>query len=270
MNESRDFKGIWIPKELWLNKELTLLEKCIFVEIDSLDNENNCIASNEYFAEFCDCSESKITKAIRRLQELNMIEILSFDGRHRRIRVVKSTMQGSKKYDAESQKVRAINIDNNIVNKKQSKSKDLDCGENFNFGHSKSDTVTSSKEAEKFKDYYNEHCSNLPKVVKLTDKRIKAVKNLIKKYSWDDIITVFDSANDSDFLTGNNDRGWKADIDFLLREDKFINILEGKYGGRKKRRFEHEGKCVPITAEEKKRMKEFHEELRKNGKQVTF
>ena len=72
MNSSdRDFKGVWIPKEIWLNSELTILEKVIFTEIDSLDNENHCIASNEYFANFCDCSESKISKAIKKLKELD-------------------------------------------------------------------------------------------------------------------------------------------------------------------------------------------------------
>ena len=29
--DNRDFKGVWIPKEIWLNEELTMLEKVIFV-----------------------------------------------------------------------------------------------------------------------------------------------------------------------------------------------------------------------------------------------
>ena len=119
----RDFKGVWIPKEIWLNDELTLLEKCIFVEIDSLDNDNHCTASNKYLAEFCGCSESKVTKSIATLQQLGMIEIDGFDGRHRVIRVVKSTRQGSKKYEADSQKVRPNNIYNNTNNKTLSKNK---------------------------------------------------------------------------------------------------------------------------------------------------
>ena len=48
----RDFKGIWIPKELWILKDLSLLEKVMLIEIDSLDNENGCYASNDYFADF--------------------------------------------------------------------------------------------------------------------------------------------------------------------------------------------------------------------------
>lgn len=31
------------------------------------------------------------------------------------------------------------------------------------------------------------------------------------------------------FLTGNNERKWKADFDFLMRVDKAISVLEGKY-----------------------------------------
>ena len=37
---NRDFKGVWIPKEIWLRKDLNALDKMIFAEIDSLDNEN--------------------------------------------------------------------------------------------------------------------------------------------------------------------------------------------------------------------------------------
>lgn len=108
--QNRDFKGVWIPKDVWLNKDLTLLEMVIFVEIDSLDNEDNCVAGNEYFAEFCGCSESKVSKAIKKLQNLNMIEVLSFDGRHRKLRVVKNDRQSSKKYEADSQKMLTNNI----------------------------------------------------------------------------------------------------------------------------------------------------------------
>jgi len=34
---------------------------------------------------------------------------------------------------------------------------------------------------------------------------------------------------DSPFLLGENDRGWRADIDWFLRPDSVTRILEGKY-----------------------------------------
>lgn len=56
----RDFKGVWIPKEIWLSPELSLMEKVLFVEIHSLDNERGCYASNRHFAEFFGLSERQI------------------------------------------------------------------------------------------------------------------------------------------------------------------------------------------------------------------
>ena len=29
MKENRDFKGVWIPKETWLNTDLSIIEKVI-------------------------------------------------------------------------------------------------------------------------------------------------------------------------------------------------------------------------------------------------
>lgn len=133
---NRDFKGVWIPKEIWLNEELTMLEKVIFVEIDSLDNENHCIAGNEYFAKFCGCSTSKVSKAIKKLKDMGWIEILEFDGRHRKIRVVKNAMQDSKKCYADEQNLHSNNIDNNTTNK-ENNSKELLPNPDFQFGKAK-------------------------------------------------------------------------------------------------------------------------------------
>ena len=57
---SRDFKGIWIPKEIWESEQLSIMEKVLFVEIHSLDNERGCYASNRYFSEFFHVSERQI------------------------------------------------------------------------------------------------------------------------------------------------------------------------------------------------------------------
>ena len=113
---SRDFKGVWIPKELWLSKDLTLVEKVVLVEIDSLDNENHCTASNSYLADFCNCSETAISNAISALIKLGYIEKVSFDGRVRKLRV--KTLP-YKKCNSNLQELQISipnnnNIDNNI------------------------------------------------------------------------------------------------------------------------------------------------------------
>ena len=90
---------------------------------------------------------------------------------------------------------------------------------------------------QKVVDYYHEKCPNLPRVRALTPKRRKAILTLLKKHSIQILIEVFEKANSSDFCCGRvND--WKADLDFILREDKFINLLEGRYDNRKTPKFD--------------------------------
>ncbi|SRR6266511_3303677 len=71
----RDFKGVWIPKEIWLSGELSLLEKVLFVEIHSLDNERGCYASNRHFAEFFGISERQIRTYIGSLRDKGFITV---------------------------------------------------------------------------------------------------------------------------------------------------------------------------------------------------
>lgn len=109
---NRDFKGVWIPKEIWLCDGLSAVDKVIFAEINSLDNEEHCIASNEYFAEFCDVSVSTVKRTIAKLINLGYIEVVEFNGRHRTIKVV--SQQTVQIEPPDSSKCSANNIDNNI------------------------------------------------------------------------------------------------------------------------------------------------------------
>lgn len=72
---NRDFKGIWIPKRIWLDKTLGWSEKLLLVEIDSLDNEHGCWANNSYFAEFFNLSKDRVSRIINKLKEKGYIEV---------------------------------------------------------------------------------------------------------------------------------------------------------------------------------------------------
>lgn len=97
----RDFKGVWIPKEVWLNRDLSLIEKVFFVEIDSLDNEDGCYASNKYFSEFFDISKGRCSQIIKQLKDKGLVRIeYEREGKEikkRTIRVVNKLNRGSKK-----------------------------------------------------------------------------------------------------------------------------------------------------------------------------
>jgi len=69
----------------------------------------------------------------------------------------------------------------------------------------------------------------LATVVKLTDQRKRKAKAQARRFSLDDWLSVFRRIEQSPFLRGTNDRGWRADFDFILSEANFTKILEGKY-----------------------------------------
>ena len=71
----RDFKGVWIPKEIWLSTDLKVMEKLILVEIDSLDNEDGCFASNEHFSKFFSLSKNRCSEIIKSLEKKGYIAI---------------------------------------------------------------------------------------------------------------------------------------------------------------------------------------------------
>lgn len=113
---ARDFKGVWIPKAVWLDERLNALDKIILAEIDSLDRgELGCYASNKYIAQFCQCSETKVSTAISKLIEYGYLYVQSFDGR---TRILKSSLsnferQAFKNSKAAYQNLKESNINNN-------------------------------------------------------------------------------------------------------------------------------------------------------------
>lgn len=131
----RDFKGVWIPREIWLDTRLSILDKCIVVEIDSLDNgDSGCFASNAYLAEFCQCSERRVSDAVKKLTELGYIESKHYNGRVRMLRsrlafsaitLAESASQSSRICESDSQNLRDNNIVNNIENSNSARSRNF-------------------------------------------------------------------------------------------------------------------------------------------------
>ncbi len=69
----------------------------------------------------------------------------------------------------------------------------------------------------------------LATAVKLTDERKRKAALQAKRFSIDDWLAVFRRIEQSPFLRGTNDRGWRCDFDFILSPSNFVKILEGKY-----------------------------------------
>lgn len=76
MSEHRAFRGVWIPAELWLDTSLSLQEKVMLVEIDSLQHpERGCYKSNSKLADFFQLSRNRVSEIISSLKSKGYITV---------------------------------------------------------------------------------------------------------------------------------------------------------------------------------------------------
>ena len=91
---------------------------------------------------------------------------------------------------------------------------------------------TSTSSADAVVRLYNNLCPSLPSVRTLSDKRKRDIKTRLKKYTLDDFQKVFEKAEKSSFLRGDNERGFRASLDWLINEGNMAKVLDGNYDDR--------------------------------------
>lgn len=272
--EDRDFKGIWIPKEIWLNKNLTALDKVIYAEIDSLDNENGCYASNKYLAEFCGCSERKVSDTISKLKSLGLITVaeVEFDGRHRIIYIEKSAMQGRKICDAGSQNLQHSNIDNRIEDSNTiSINTNSSSLHNFDFGKTKQEKPKKDNLYSKCLALINEFTDDAILQSYLTEflKRclVNSKEGGVPFYTntFRGKLNKLKTLSDDNYVQRNIvmqtiNNGWNGFYE--LKQDRVYNKdVSSEFGV---------VKSVTYTEEEKLQQEAWRKEMERNGKQVKF
>ena len=88
---------------------------------------------------------------------------------------------------------------------------------------------------DKIKEYFNTYCTGFSAIREMTDARKKTIKSFLKNHSESDLYMLFDTAQKSDFLTGNNTNGWTANFDWIIKPANAVKILEGNYNNRAKK-----------------------------------
>ncbi len=73
----RNLKGLWIPAEILLNKELSDKEKIILSMIVYLSDETgSCFASNKYIASIVNVTSDRVSKIVSSLKKKGFIEVM--------------------------------------------------------------------------------------------------------------------------------------------------------------------------------------------------
>jgi len=80
-------------------------------------------------------------------------------------------------------------------------------------------------------DLYHSACPSLPRIIKVTPDRKIHIAARWREYGQGmrPFIQLFHTAQASAFLTGDNQRNWKASLDWLMQAGNMARTLEGKY-----------------------------------------
>lgn len=89
------------------------------------------------------------------------------------------------------------------------------------------------QEVAAFADAWNAHVTApIGHCRELTPARRKLIAARLKEHPLDDWVAIFDRINASPFCRGENDRGWHADFDWVLKPEVRAKVSEGKYDPR--------------------------------------
>ena len=182
--------------------------------------------------------ESTVTMALHTFEQFGMVEIVDGVitipnwGKHQNLDQLESKKEYMRGYMAEYRR----------------KQKALTAGETSCKTNSKTNVSQAEEDREeetekeedkrvdcqRIVDLYHAICKSFPAVRSLSDARKKAIKARLKTYTVDDFKTVFENAEASSFLKGE-DGGWKASFDWLIKEGNMLKVLEGNYADKPKK-----------------------------------
>lgn len=83
MLDKKEFTGVWIPRIVVEDKDLTWLQKAVYAEVACY---NNCIMSNAHLSKVIGCSVRYISESISLLKKKGYIVEVKFDGKTRTLR----------------------------------------------------------------------------------------------------------------------------------------------------------------------------------------
>lgn len=93
-------------------------------------------------------------------------------------------------------------------------------------------------------EYWNKNFINLPKISNLSENRKNKINARLNDFgdeeNWlNTIDEIFKKISESEFLSGNNNQGWKCNFDWVFANDKnYLKILEGNYDNKKNKQNE--------------------------------
>jgi len=113
--QKKEFTGVWIPRMVVEDEELNWTDRACYAEIACYQK---CFASNAFLAKRLGISESRVSKIIARLKQLEYLEDTGFNGRFRMLAtsLPSRKQRGSLVENSEAASLKTATIDNSVEN----------------------------------------------------------------------------------------------------------------------------------------------------------
>jgi len=186
-----------------------------------LIERGQCIRSYTQLSEACDVSRKTVRGVLAIMTSENFISIDEPFGAHRGHRI---TVCNYDTYQSETGREGTLraqqghtegtlpttnNNDKKVNNEENEKNK--------------------SKEVAEVVSFYNDLSCKFPKCKKVSATRRAQINARLDEYGFDNVVETIRTASMSTFLNGGNDRGWKADLEWITKDANYTKITEGKY-----------------------------------------
>lgn len=198
-------KGFWLSIDLLHDKNTTMQEKLLLIEINQLSMlDKGCIASNNHFAETFKVKKESISRSLSSLEQKGYITT--------------EIKAGSRNHD------RTITINKLLLQDEKAITNCLESKEN------KTSSSSNQLDYDDFFNLWNEFATknNKAKIAKLSDSRKKKIALRLKEYkNLLEIFTyVLKKSETSNFLLNGN----FYTFDWLFENDtNILKVYEGKY-----------------------------------------
>ena len=198
-------KGFWLSIELLHDKNTTMQEKLLLIEINQLSMlDKGCIASNNHFAETFKVKKESISRSLSSLEQKGYIST--------------EIKAGSRNHD------RTITINKMLLQDEKAITNCLESKEN------KTSSSSNQLDYDDFFNLWNEFATknNKAKLAKLSDSRKKKITLRLKEYK--NLLEIFayvlKKSETSNFLLNGN----FYTFDWLFENDtNILKVYEGKY-----------------------------------------
>lgn len=235
------FTPEFIPYRLKIKEafKLSHVETLIygFIRFYKINSQNKFYFTNAQLGEVVGCSESTAEKAMANLIKKGLLRVgyrvKSGGGKIRFVNSLLAEIGNSEPPKTEVQNLQKRRINKNKINKNKINNTEREKETVFvpvKTGTSPSKTSFNWKEeyGEKYIRGFNElFGSNY----RLTPSRKEKLKTRFKTYTTEEISKALVNLSESKFHQGHNDRNWRADPDFLIRNDEMVDKWLNCKGG---------------------------------------